>query len=160
MKNYQIRPYQTEDKDALKELLYELDLYHYQNAPCLYNAPEKVANLREQSDFFSNVIKNEYVTLISHNQGHVFGYIHGFIKEVNSIVSQRRKIGFVQELVISSEARGFGLGKKMLMAFETEIQRSGVTEFHLSVASFNHIGEQLYKNLGYKTVSTTMVKRV
>lgn len=62
-------------------------------------------------------------------------------------------IGYVQTICVRADARGQGLGTRLLAWAEERIFRESPNVF-LCVSSFNHDARRLYERLGYVAVGT------
>ena len=86
-------------------------------------------------------------------------------REVHVAVADRRRLGFMilvmqgafvgylQTVCVAPEARGRGIGTRLVAAAEERIFRESPNVF-LCVSSFNHGARRLYERLGYEVVGT------
>ena len=65
---------------------------------------------------------------------------------------------FVWDIKIDEPRQGQGLGRAAMLAAEELAANNGRSEIGLNVFGFNERAQDLYTSLGYRVVSTTMVK--
>ncbi|MDF4361288.1 GNAT family N-acetyltransferase, partial [Vibrio parahaemolyticus] len=94
----------------------------------------------------------------SHRQ--VVGFISGTVRDIDSMVYVAKRVGFVNELVVSESHRNLGIGLSLMDKIESDLCNQGIEEIGLTVASFNHEGEDFYHKMGYRVMTKMMSKRV
>jgi ribosomal protein S18 acetylase RimI-like enzyme len=58
--------------------------------------------------------------------------------------------GFLDDFYLAPEARGQGLGRRILDALEREAQALGIRVLHLEVQAENRRAEALYRSVGFR----------
>ncbi|MEO3993566.1 MAG: ribosomal protein S18-alanine N-acetyltransferase [Desulfurococcaceae archaeon TW002] len=94
--------------------------------------------------FISALFLNPELFLVIECGGHVKGYITGFITTSNCC--------HIASIAVDPEARGIGLGKKLLTSFEEKCSELNTRCLELEVSVSNEKALNLYKKLGYKIV--------
>jgi GNAT superfamily N-acetyltransferase len=59
--------------------------------------------------------------------------------------------GLVSELVVASEHRKQGIGRKLLKAAESYAESNGVKRLRIGVLAANHSADELYESMGFKS---------
>lgn len=71
---------------------------------------------------------------------------------------ERAGVIHVYDIEIDEPYRGRGLGRGAMLAAETLVRESGADAISLNVFGFNEPARRLYDSLGYRVVSTQMMK--
>ncbi len=71
-----------------------------------------------------------------------------------------RPAAYLLDVIIDPPWRGRGYGRQAMLALEKEVRRLGLTEVSLNVFANNEIAARFYKKLGYRVVSSRMMKRL
>jgi ribosomal protein S18 acetylase RimI-like enzyme len=89
---------------------------------------------------------------------------------LRTIVADGQKVGvlwyglrskqeaFVWDILIYPTFRKQGFGKEAMLAMEQELREMQMTRINLNVFSHNALATNLYSTIGYRAVSTRMVK--
>ena len=160
MQQFHIRRLREEDVPLLKTLLVELDTSHYNAEPDFYRSPEEMAQLREDRNIFDKYFDGSITAFIACSNRQLVGFISGTVREVNSILSPERRVGYINELVVSESHRNLGIGLSLMDKIESDLCSQDIEELGLTVASFNHEGEDFYHKMGYRVITKMMTKRV
>ncbi|ACY53814.1 histone acetyltransferase HPA2 [Vibrio antiquarius] len=97
---------------------------------------------------------------IACSQRKVVGFISGSVRNVQSLISPEKRVGFINELIVSENHRNLGIGLSLMDKMESDLCAQGIEEIGLTVASFNHEGEDFYHKMGYRVMTKRMTKRV
>ncbi|KEQ17304.1 GNAT family N-acetyltransferase [Endozoicomonas numazuensis] len=159
MSNLVIRQASEEDIDLLPELMYELDRFHHESRPEEYRTPEAMHNERVKRNIFDHYRSGKFVVFLAHVDQKLAGMVSGQIKEMNSITTWPKTVGFINELVVLPEYRGSEAATELMSTIETYFSEQGATDIGLNVSSFNDRAQGLYKKLGYDYDSHLMVKK-
>ncbi|HGF5225125.1 GNAT family N-acetyltransferase [Vibrio parahaemolyticus] len=160
MQQFHIRRLREEDIPLLKGLLVELDTSHYEAEPNFYRSPEEMAQIREERGVFDKYFDDSMIAFIACSHRQVVGFISGTVRDIDSMVSVAKRVGFVNELVVSESHRNLGIGLSLMDKIESDLCNQGIEEIGLTVASFNHEGEDFYHKMGYRVMTKMMSKRV
>ncbi|MGU3843132.1 GNAT family N-acetyltransferase, partial [Vibrio diabolicus] len=90
-----------EDVPLLKQLLVELDTSHYEAEPNFYRPPKELAQLRESYGTFEKYFDGSVSAFIACSQRKVVGFISGSVRNVQSLISPEKRVGFINELIVS-----------------------------------------------------------
>ncbi|MEN2268231.1 GNAT family N-acetyltransferase [Vibrio diabolicus] len=160
MQQFYIRRLREEDAPLLKQLLVELDTSHYEAEPNFYRPPKELAQLREPYGTFEKYFDGSVSAFIACSQRKVVGFISGSVRNVQSLISPEKRVGFINELIVSESHRNLGIGLSLMDKMESDLCAQGIEEIGLTVASFNHEGEDFYHKMGYRVMTKRMTKRV
>ena len=70
------------------------------------------------------------------------------------------KAGVIQELIISKNVRGKGLGKELMKKMEEYFQEKGCSHIFIDVFAYNENAIRFYDKNGYHNRMHTVVKRI
>ncbi|AXY03476.1 GNAT family N-acetyltransferase [Vibrio alfacsensis] len=160
MQQFHIRRLREEDVPLLEKLLVELDTSHYEAEPNHYRSPQDMVKIREERSVFDKYFDGTMIAYIACSNRQVVGFISGIVRDVGSIISPEKRIGFINELVVSESHRNLGIGLSLMDKIESELCSQDIEEIGLTVASFNHEGEDFYHKMGYRVVTKAMIKQV
>ncbi|MGR5133350.1 GNAT family N-acetyltransferase [Vibrio alfacsensis] len=160
MQQFHIRRLREEDIPSLKTLLVELDTSHYEAEPNYYRSPEEMAQIREERNVFDCYLDGNMAAYIACSNRQVVGFISGIVRNITSLISPEKRVGFINELVVSDTHRNLGIGLSLMDKIESDLCSQDIEEIGLTVASFNHEGEDFYHKMGYRVMTKTMTKRV
>ncbi len=96
--------------------------------------------------------KDHYLYVVKFNQKKVG--LFWFAKKSN----QNKEYAFIYDIMLDSEFRGQGLGKKLMNLIEEEIKKKNLSSVSLHVFEHNKVAVNLYKKSGYHTTNRIMVK--
>lgn len=94
-----------------------------------------------------------FFDLINHADGADIGVSWLFVNFAN-------RSSFIFELFLESESRGKGLGEAALMALEGFAKDQGAKTLGLNVFATNKRAKSLYEAVGFRDVSTDMIKAI
>ena len=143
-----IRVAKKDDLKVIQKLLYEEDLYHYENdkvenkKPVVGSRPDDVVldNLdTPTSKFFLADEDNEVAGLV---------WVAIKIREENGVFN-KKTFGYINDIGVSEKFRGRGLGRKLLEQAIKWVKEQDVGTLELRVDSFNKPAIGLYKNKGF-----------
>lgn len=92
----------------------------------------------------------------------ILGFVEGIINNEENETFELKvpKRGRVSELVVAKEARGKGIGDKLLNKMEQHFLENGCKDVLLAVFAYNDGAERFYKNHGYHSRMITMTKTI
>jgi len=144
----------AEDAPALGELALEAAWHHYNLSPETFSRPTP-----ESSPSFdlSGASGTSYLHVAEHG-----GKIVGFVSAESAVETREylRQSNFLRLnlVAVSAQVRGQGIGKRLVALAERWAEGVGCTEVRLNVWAVNGRAAELYKELGYEVVVTTMAK--
>ena len=143
------RPAREQDVDAIIEMIRRY--YDEENYPFAEVETRQAVN---------ELIRDEHLgrLWVADEQGHIVGYLAvtlGFSLEYQG------RDAFIDELFISEDARGRGLGREALLIAETYCRRLGVRAVHLEVEPHRERARKLYRQTGFEDhARSLMTKRI
>lgn len=150
-----IREATPRDYPRLFDLWHQIDRYHAEALPSIFQAPEGAPR---DPQYFQTVMENGRILLAEEGEA-LLGAAQVVIRqseEVNILVP--RKHAHVEMLVVSESVRGQGIGRALMQACEDWGRAQGMKEIDLTVFEFNAPAIKLYEALGYRTYSRKMSK--
>ncbi|MGI9281723.1 MAG: GNAT family N-acetyltransferase [Endozoicomonas sp.] len=160
MSDLVIRRASEEDIDSLPELMQELDRFHHESRPEEYRTPEAMHSERLKRNIFELYRSGKFVVFLAYIDHKLAGMVSGQVKEMNSITTWPKTVGFINELVVLPEFRGSEAATELMTTIETYFSEQGATDMGLNVSGFNVRAQGLYRKLGYDFDSHMMVKKV
>ncbi len=125
-----------------------LDFYAIDNYPINPEISKKLFQ-----EFISNENLGKAWLIISQNE--IVGYI--ILTFVFSFEYQG-KIAFLDELYLSEEARGKGIGKETIRFIQSESSKLGLKLIYLELEPYNENAEKLYLASGFKNHNRKLLK--
>jgi len=80
--------------------------------------------------------------LVAEEKGKILGFVLGFKLTKNEV--------FLDSLVVDKNARGEGIGKKLMEEFRSRLKKQNVEEYFLTTPLFNKKTHLFYKKCGLK----------
>lgn len=139
-----IRNYESSDKEELRQLVIESNLYQKGSLEKESLDTEKV---KEQTlDIFDGVLKHsdDQQYIVAEEDGKLVGFV---LVEVSEMYVGR---GSIDDLYIQSEYRGKGIGKALLQAAFDWLKGKGAKKVGLGVHKSNDVAIKLYKSMGFE----------
>lgn len=158
------RHYTADDREQLSTLLLENLRYHIELDP--YKLREETNEFLERAwaSIDAHMSDQQGVLIVAELGGAVVGFSHGYVQDTGEgfrPVSRRKTmIGYISKLYVSKEARGHGLGTRLLQKVEEDLVQKGCEFLKLSVFTANDKAKQLYQSLGYDDYRVDMLKQV
>ena len=106
-----------------------------------YYAPHRF----DRSDFYFNLQRPNGIFWVAAKRRGLAGYIDGVVIE-----RKGQKRADLLSIAVEEEARGKGLGGKLMQRFLDEAKQRGCASAVLEVAKENSVGQHLFKKLGFK----------
>lgn len=139
-----IRKYKNEDKESLRHLVIESNLY--QKGALEKEALDKEKVKEQTSSLFDGVLEHpeDQRYIVAEVDSQLVGFI---LVEVNGMYVGR---GSIDDLYIQSEYRGKGIGKLLLQAAFDWLKSKGAKRVGLGVHKSNEIAIKLYMSMGFE----------
>jgi GNAT superfamily N-acetyltransferase len=152
-----IRPAEERDLPVLGRLGAQLVRTHHEFDRQRFMAPG--AGIEEGYGWFlgSQLGEPDAVVLVAERDGEVLGYVFGGI-EPRSWKELRESAGFVHDLVVVEEARGQGIGGRLLEAAAAWLEGRGAPRVMLWTAHANHAAHSLFGKLGFRPTMIEMTR--
>jgi GNAT superfamily N-acetyltransferase len=100
-------------------------------------------------------------TLLAESDGRTIGYLSlCFAISGNFVRPERRRHGYIQDIVVQPELRGQGIAQLLLREAERITRAEGLATLSLGMLAGNDTAERAYKRFGFTPHSVTMVKEL
>lgn len=87
----------------------------------------------------------------------MLGYAFCIVKETkDNILLHDRKVLYLDDLCVNTEARGRGIGRKLMEKVQSHAQDIGANSIELNVWDFNKSAIEFYKHCGFSVLKSTM----
>jgi ribosomal protein S18 acetylase RimI-like enzyme len=127
----------TEDDIESVAALFDAYRQFYRRAPDLELARQFIA---------ARLRRNESVIFVAQTERGLVGFTQLYPTFCSVSAAS---IYVLYDLFVSSEARGVGAGKALMLAAEAHAVATGATRMDLSTAIDNHVAQKLYESLGW-----------
>jgi ribosomal protein S18 acetylase RimI-like enzyme len=156
-----IRPATKKDYEQICELYEELDSFHRLARPDLFNRPEAPPRRRATIEA---LIKGDATTILvaeDPQSPRLLGFAVLIIRDLPaSSVCLARRFVELDKLAVRAEARGAGVGRKIVeQAFAWAAER-GFDCVEVAVHEFNSGAIGFYETMGFETVIRRMMMRL
>lgn len=152
-----IRPAQLQDIPALERLLEEILQVHHEGRPDIFRASGQKYS---QADLITMIENPDQLIFVYEMAGQVVGHLFCQIQEVQSQVLQSIKTLFIDDLCVSSQVRGQGIGKELYAFALSYAKENGCYNVTLDVWADNAKAVAFYERLGMKPQKIRMEERV
>jgi GNAT superfamily N-acetyltransferase len=161
---FTIRPATQSDVPALAEIYAELDRTHSDAEPTLIPTPEELP--RRLSDIEETIRDPDapmFVAVQYPDDGEGEGRVVGFAKVRIRRLGRYWKVETmpeVDELSVTGEVRGMGVGRMLMSAAEEWARGAGYPELWVAAWAFNVPASSLYARQGFEPLNTRFRKRL
>lgn len=111
-----------------------------------------------------NTIKdNNGIIYMAKKDGDVVGVIVGYIEPIDEedrMLNRCPKRGRISELIVTKEARGYGIGKRLIEQIEIFFNEKGCEFSRLTVLESNQRAKKLYNDMGYQPIEIGLSKKL
>ncbi|MFX1535659.1 MAG: GNAT family N-acetyltransferase [Promethearchaeota archaeon] len=142
------------DLDRLRDLWIEQRNYHHDLDSLYAYTEESPQKWVEQID---NMLHSKFqcVYVAVNSQGHILGYIHGGIYPWP--ISPYEYYGSLNTVSVTQEARGQGIGKRLIMKLLDWFKDQGIEQVSLHVDYRNQRALELYYSLGFRSYQHRLI---
>lgn len=150
-----IRKATSEDYAAFCYLMNELDAWHRDNLPHIFQKPNGPA--REEV-YYRGLPNDENIGLfVAEVDGELVGFVHTIIKNTPDFpIFIPRRFAIIDGIAVRSDFKGRGVGKRLMDTAHEWALAEGATAVELNVYEFNEPAIAFYQKLGYETLSRRM----
>ena len=154
-----VREAQIKDLDALVSLFISENEHNSDLAPDVVRKTEDVLNKTELQDILSD---ESQLLIVSEHDGKVVGALLGNLTDVKERRwTQSRTYGYVEELIVSSEARKLGVVATGLVSYFSEWASAlGASSVELHVWSNNTGAIGFYTSAGFESKQNLLSKKL
>lgn len=151
----QIRAAIATDYVKLCEVFAEIDGYHAEALPHIFQAPPGPARSRAS---VQGIIDNPDAALfVAEADGDIVGLVDVRLHTTQDIpILVARRYAVIDAIVVRRAFWGQGVGRHLMHRAETWARARGLGEVLLNVWEFNRRAIDFYERLGYETVSRRM----
>ena len=93
--------------------------------PNFYRPPKELAQLRESYGTFEKYFDGSVSAFIACSQRKVVGFISGSVRNVQSLISPEKRVGFINELIVAENHRNLGIGLSLMDKMESDLCTAG-----------------------------------
>ncbi|MET3557708.1 ribosomal protein S18 acetylase RimI-like enzyme [Streptococcus rupicaprae] len=149
-----IRPAAQADISAILNLLDQILRVHYQARPDLFEGQGTKFTEQELLDLLNQADKPVFV--YQDDQGHVLGHLFLEVRTPSHPVQKPVKSCFIEDLCVSEQARGLGIGKQLYTFAKDYAKSQNCYNLTLNVWNANQTATDFYRNLGLTPQQTQM----
>ena len=159
METHLIREMDDDDREAVIDLIWELNLF--ENAISGDRAAGRKAAAGGLAGNRRRMAEHGGTELVAELDGKVVGYLLCIIESAQAYVHERySRHAYIAELVIAEAARGKGLGQALIAEAEGFARASDMRTIFIGVLAGNVPADRLYEHLGYQTYNIERMKRL
>jgi diamine N-acetyltransferase len=154
-----VRAATIQDYDALCEIIAEVDALHVAPYPDMFRLAPGPA--RERA-YVEALLADESVGLfVAEVDGKAVGLIHLIAREVpqHPLLVPRRYVA-IEDISVRAGYRRAGIGRTLMAHAEDWARARGIPSIELNVYEFNDGARAFYEELGYRTLSRRMRKKL
>ncbi|MDK9759492.1 GNAT family N-acetyltransferase [Vibrio sp. D173a] len=153
-----VRDAQIKDLDVLVSLFIAENEHNSDLAPDVVRKTEDVLNESELQDILSD---DNQLLVVSEHDGKVVGALLGSLTTVKERRwTQSRRYGYIEELIVSSEARKLGVATALVSYFSDWASTLGASSVDLHVWSNNTGAIDFYSRVGFQPKQNLLSKRL
>lgn len=150
-----LEPAIASDWEAINALAMQVHALHVAWRPDIYAMPQTLfTKERVESDIQNRAL------YVARQDGTVIGYARLGIRETEYPGLVKRKILLVEELCVSEDMRGQGVGTNMMEDVQVLAKELGCTDLELSVYPENEAALALYRKCGFIVRDLQMQRKV
>lgn len=146
-----------EDKAAFVELSIELTKFNKRQHDKYYNDFNEVLDVRRircENKFEEIDKKSNMLILMAYSGKKAVGYTKSYI------IDQKLRVGYCNELYIKKEARGLGIGKKLLDESLKWMKQKKAVRAMMSVYLWNDGAKGFYEKEGFEAYAVSYEKKI
>ncbi|WP_199482670.1 GNAT family N-acetyltransferase [Vibrio owensii] len=153
-----VRVAQIKDLDVLVSLFIAENEHNSDLAPDVVRKTENVLNETELQDILSD---ENQLLIVSEHDGKVVGALLGNLTDVKERRwTQSRTYGYIEELIVSSEARKLGVATGLVSYFSKWASALGDSSVDLHVWSNNTGAIGFYTSAGFESKQNLLSKKL
>jgi ribosomal protein S18 acetylase RimI-like enzyme len=152
-----IRKAAAGDYNPLCRLFDELDAWHREHLPHLFQKPGDPVRER---DYYLGLISDENAGVFVAETGReLVGFVHAILRDAPSHpIFVPRHYVIVESILVKSSYQDQGAGRILMNKIQDWAFSKGASSIELNVYEFNETAISFYKKLGYQTLSRKMSK--
>lgn len=150
-----ITNYKQSDSEWIAKLFHELQIHENR-----YDT-DKTTDLNQarlyRDELLTTVKEKAGEMLVARLEDKVVGLISWYLEKE---IEYELPFAYISDIVVTSEARGKGIGKKLMEEAIKNVKKTGTKRIHIGVMLKNEVAKRLYNELGFVDYSVEMVKRI
>lgn len=151
----EIRKATADDYAPVCDLLHEIDTYHWENVPQIFQPNS--GPVREREYYLSRLADESVGFFLAVADGQAAGLVHLFVREALPLpILVPRFFAVVECLVVKKTFQRRGIGRQLMEFGQAWARAKGATSIDLNVYEFNRTAIELYEALGYRSYSRKM----
>lgn len=153
-----LRDAEIKDLDMLVSLFITENEHNSELAPDVVRKTEDVLNRTELQGILSD---ESQVLIVSEHDGKVVGALLGSLNKVKERRwAQSRIYGYIEELIVSNEARKLGIATGLVSHFSNWASALGASSVDLHVWSNNTVAIGFYSSVGFQSKLNLFSKKL
>ena len=150
-----IRKANEKDYKSIKALINQGQDLHIKSRPDIY----KKGNVLSK-EYFEQILNQEStLTIVYEENGKIYGYLFAnVLTNANLPIMRKRKILYIDTLVVDENARRKGIGNCLMHYAEQFAKDNKINSIELNVLNFNKNAIKFYENFGMTCKSIRMEK--
>ncbi len=146
-----IRCAQTSDYHSVELIMKQVQQLHVDWRPDIYKPATHVYS----REYFEKLV-SENRLLVAEQEGAVVGLLSFMYRHVESDKQVTRDVIFVDDLAVSEEHRGQGIGTQLLQFMKDKVNREHLDGLELQVNARNTAARKMYETFGFTEKSVNM----
>lgn len=148
----EIRNFKKEDLSQVIELCREVRDHHMELLNG-YFTPQN--DIFEQQVFLDSLEDTNYIALVASDKDTILGYLLAQKKIAPHLIHSH--IVHIYNFGVKKDARGSGIGKKLMDSLFEIALKEGIEEINLGVYNDNTIAYNFYEKYGFKPIEQKMI---
>ncbi len=156
MTDVTIRKAEMKDAEQITKMLIELAIHLKEFQQFKYKS--------DFSEVYSKRVKkhlshNKNFILIAESKSEIAGVIVASYEKLYDEFKVN-KFGYIEEIIISPDKRGIGIGKKLIKEAGKIFKENNAEYYYIHTYPKNKINTEIYKKLGFEEFELSMVKKI
>ncbi len=141
----------SSDYDSVELIMKQVQKLHVDWRPDIYKPADSVYS----REYFEKLI-SENRLLVAEQEGAVVGLLSFMYRHVESDKQVTRNVLFVDDLAVSEEYRGQGIGTQLLQLMKDKVNHEHLDGLELQVNARNTAARKMYESFGFTEKSINM----
>ena len=141
----------SSDYDSVELIMKQVQQLHIDWRPDIYKPADPVYS----REYFEKLVSEKRL-LVAEQKGTVAGLLSFMYRHVESDKQVTRDVLFVDDLAVSEEHRGQGIGTQLLQFMKDKVKREHLDGLELQVNARNTAARKMYEKFGFTEKSVNM----
>lgn len=146
-----IRYAKKNDYEHIEQLMKQAHQLHIQLRPDIYREILYIFS----KEVYETYIENQQI-LVFEKENHIVGMLLYMIKEAHTPMHQKRKVLYIDTLVVDEKYHRQGIGQQLIDEAKHIAIKKECQSLELPVNSFNENALKMYEHYGFHEKTTTM----